>query len=179
MPPIAHIADPHDAWKAQLDHFRAHMETQRIGVERFKAQVDQEKMLIEARKLAFEANKLRRQWYLDSAKAVYDYGRYAINCVLILNGGAALAVMQHLGSARDVAARMPLPLLGVPLMVFAGGLASAALAAATAYLAQSAFTGDWDRTGTAFQITAITCWFASLGCFLCAATLLARSMLGA
>lgn len=179
MPPIEHIADRHDAWKAQLDHCRLHLETQRIALENFRARVDQEKMLVEARKLAFEAEKLQRQWYLDSAKAVHEYGRYAINCVLVLNGGAALAVMQHFGGARDGVARVPLPLLGTPLMALAGGLAAAAGAAAVAYMAQSAFTADWDRTGTVFQLTAIGCWFVSLGCFLGAVGLLARAMLGA
>lgn len=176
QPPVQDMAEPFEAWKANLDHFRTHLETERLSIERFKALIDQDKMLIEGRKLAFEAEKLNRQWYLDSAKAVYDYGRYAINCVLILNGGAALAIMQHLGSARDSGGRVPLALLSTPLTILASGLAAAAGAAALSYFSQLAFTANRDRIGLAFQASAIACWLGSLGCFLAAVRLLALAM---
>ena len=176
MPPVKKIQDEHEAWKANLDHFHAHLETQRISIERFKSLIDYDKMQIEGRKLTFEAEKLNRQWYLDSSKATYEYGRYAINCILILNGGAALAVFQHLGAAKDEASRVPLHLLGTPLFVLAGGLVAAALTAAIAYLSQSAFTADRNRFGVALQVSAIASWFVSLGCFVYAAAVLARLM---
>lgn len=166
------------AWRANLDHYKTHLDFERLGIERFKALVDRDKMVVEAQKLDFERHKLDRQWNLDSAKATYDFARFAINAMLILNGGAALSVMQHLGAAKDEASRFPLSALAMPLLFLCGGLSGAALSAAFSYLSQNFFTDERQRIGLGFQLTAIFAWFASLGCFIWAVWLIARGVMG-
>lgn len=177
LPPISQMP-PDAAWRANLDHYKTHLDFERLGIERFKALVDRDKMLVESQKLDFEQQKLSRQWNLDSAKATYDFARFAINAMLILNGGAALAIMQHLGAARDASTRFPLSALAEPLMFLCGGLAGAALSAGFSYLSQYLFTHEKQRIGLLFQVTGLLAWLASLGCFVWAVSLVARAMMG-
>lgn len=169
---------PADAWRANLDHYKTHLDFERIGVERFKALVDRDKISVEAQRLDFERHKLDRQWNLDSAKATYDFARFAINSTLILNGGAALAIMQHLGGAKDATSRFPLAALAEPLLFLCGGLASGALSAAFSYLSQNFFTQNRERIGAWFQGTAILAWIISLTAFSWAIWRVARTMMG-
>lgn len=177
LPPTGAM-EPAEAWRANLDHYKTHLDFERLGVERFKALVDRDKMSVEAQKLDFDRHKLDRQWNLDSAKATYDFARFAINSTLILNGGAALAIMQHLGGAKDATSRFPLGALAVPLLFLCVGLASAALSAALSYLSQNFFTQSRERIGAWFQRTAILAWFISLAAFSWAIWRVAQTMMG-
>lgn len=176
-PPLALMKDtpPQEQWRLMLDHYKATLDLERARIERLKALSEWDKVTMERAKLAFENEKLRRQWYLDSSRAVYEYGRYAINCALLMNGGAAVALIAHIASAKDEVMRVPFSVLASPLKFFAFGVAAAASCAALSYLAQASFTHDYQKTGTTFQCSAILAWFVSFGSFLFAVDKLAAA----
>ena len=105
-------------------------------------------------------------------KAVTEFAAIAIRGIVLINGGAAIAILAFLGQAlgRD----KPLPdgvvAAGMEsLMWFVAGAGAGVLTAAFAYLAQAIFaevgaeTGN--KTGGSFRILAIVSATTGLGLF--------------
>lgn len=109
----------------------------------------------------------RADWHLESFKAVVQFASTAIKTLLLVNGGAVIAMLALLGnlwtkeSNGQVVAQRVAGLLQVPMSLFVAGLVAAAMTAAGAYLSQHFFSHKWDRTGRILQWASVA--FAAAG----------------
>jgi hypothetical protein len=161
-------------WKLQHDHFLAELDFEKLAFER-------EKMHAAA---VLEHQKLDQQWSSDSVKTSVEFSKLAINTGLLMNGGAAVAIIAHIasGPARDAGARIAFSALAMPLQFFAGGVAAATACAAAAYLSQSHYTDRRNKAeeakGDLWKWAAIVAWLATLICFISGATWTASVIAG-
>jgi hypothetical protein len=68
--------------------------------------------------------------------AVIDYGKYAINCCLLINGGASVAMLTFIGNLMLPERALNHRLFALPLIMFVIGVLAAAIPAGGAYLCQ-------------------------------------------
>lgn len=158
-----------DLWRARLDHYKVALDFERLMADR--ARID-----IEYNKLLNEHHRYKQEWWkldLDRWKANQQtrmqlttegvaYARQAIGYIILINGGGALAILTHLGGARDGATKIPATLLALPLQFFAVGLVSAALCAAGSFFSQMAFADDRNRAAIIIRLLAMFLWVAGL-----------------
>lgn len=123
----------------------------------------------------------------------YDHGKVAneqavananatLRSLLLINGGAAVALLAFIGSlisANAVQLAPSIDLLTAPLMWFAWGVAASVLGMAFAYLTNYSIAGHafalygqeaasarrWLRSALTFQVLAVLVAIASLACF--------------
>lgn len=160
-----------EVWRDRLDHWRAELDYRRIIAEH-------EKLRIETKKVAVEERKIDQQWFVESSKAAFDFARAAIGHAILINGGAAIAILAHLGtsSRNGVEPRVAASALALPLELLGAGLVSACLSGAAAYISQSFYTHDYERLGDAVRGVAVLLWFGSVGSFAYAVWLAAQAI---
>lgn len=160
-----------EAWRDHLDHWKAELDYRRIIAER-------EKLRIEIKKVAVEERKIEQQWFVESSKAAFDFAKAAIGHAILINGGAAIAILAHLGtsSRNGTEPRVAASALALPLEVLGAGLVSACLSGAAAYISQSAYTHDYERLGDTVRGGAVLLWFGSVGSFAYAVWLAAQAI---
>ena len=77
------------------------------------------------------------EWKLQNLKAAFQLGSSAIQAILIVNGGAAIALLALIGNlGSHPTIPMAIPVLRASLLCFAGGAATAPLGATLAWVAQ-------------------------------------------
>lgn len=83
------------------------------------------------------------------AKAATDFGRVAAQSAILINGGAATAILALIGSiTRDLSgAKALLPLIPVPLTIYALGVLSAACALLPMSMALDCYMTKWEQGG--------------------------------
>ena len=117
-----------------------------------------------------------------NTEATYRYGELSVRSLLILNGGAALALLTLAGSAKTGLVSINAGDLAGLVWYFGAGAGLSVLTSGLAYLSQSFYaqhnepmTEDeealaavnwiWRRLGHAFRIAAMVAWLSSLGLF--------------
>jgi hypothetical protein len=76
----------------------------------------------------------------ESHRSTIQFAIEAIRALLVVNGGAVVAILTFAGNARTGGAVIDFPLLLSSLRLFGVGLALAVLCAGLAYVAQALFT---------------------------------------
>lgn len=131
-----------------------------------------------------EHQKLDQQWWIESVKMAAEFSKLAINTGLLMNGGAAVAIIAHIasGPSRAAGAGIAFSALALPLQFFAAGVAAATGCAAASYLSQGHYTDRRNKAeeakGDLWKWAAIVAWLATLACFVVGASLTASIIAG-
>ncbi|MFC3816594.1 hypothetical protein [Lysobacter sp. GCM10012299] len=158
-----------DSVITELDRFKGTGNHQ-ISVEAMKRYMEGMKASattsLEERRIAHEGSLAQysatTQYNLEMFKSVMDAGRNAIQALLIINGGAVIAMLGMLSNLAgkptgDVLAR----LLALPLLQFGIGVLLAASCYAVRYFSQACYAeapeegGIWFKAGQALTLAAI------------------------
>ena len=110
--------------------------------------------LLSAHEIAvMNANHLSR---IEAFKAAVGAGKEALNALLLINGGAVVALLGFMGAliSKGMASALGLQ-LSSSLLHFGFGVFAGALGFASRYLAQFAFASQWERSGTATNVVSI------------------------
>jgi hypothetical protein len=84
-----------------------------------------------------QSQKERAESGREMFRTVITYGAEAMKAAILVNGGAAVALLAFLGSSKGISlARIPTFLLANAILFLAGGVLCAAIAMATSYLTQ-------------------------------------------
>lgn len=118
-------------------------------------------------------------WNLESFKQVIALGQSTLKSIMLINGGAAVALLAFLGNllGKSNSAVGLLPFAG-SMRVFVIGVFLSAIAYALTYFSQLFYNGakSWQqRTGLVLHVLTSVAGAASLGAFLCGAN---RAYLG-
>ncbi|MFN0219513.1 MAG: hypothetical protein ACKVP4_11950 [Hyphomicrobium sp.] len=100
-------------------------------------------------------------------EAVIKFAELAIKSLLILCGGAAVAVLSFAGS-RGLTAQVSLDAYASAVAFFGIAAGGAVFTAGLSYLAQSGINAPettWEKLGNALRFLAISVWFVSLASF--------------
>lgn len=103
---------------------------------------------------------------LEMLKGTLDAGREALNAIVIVNGGAVIALLGFLGAA--ISKDMPRALglgLTIPLLLFGGGVLLGALGFGARYISQACYSGDHPKWGQGFTILAVALGLAAYASF--------------
>lgn len=129
-------------------------ESESILIERLKAHLQSQ----------VEIEKYNHSAELEMFKSVIQTGQNALKSIVLLNGGAAVALLAFIGKLADVS-RLNIPLFATPLTIFVVGAFLCTISSGLTYLTQCLFSdeGKWrSRTGYGLQGTSITLGLASL-----------------
>lgn len=129
-------------------------ENEEFQIEKLKAHLQAQ---VEVEKYNYSAN-------LEMFKSVIQTGQSAIKANMLLNGGAAVALLAFIGKLADVNPGR-IPLFALPLTVFVIGAFLATLLSGLTYLTQLTFSedGKWrDRAGYTLQGISILSGLGSL-----------------
>jgi hypothetical protein len=112
--------------------------------------------------------ELWRETRLELTRAVISFGQVAIRSLVLINGGAAIAVLTFIGNFTQNQNSL-MNELSYSLLSFCFGAAAAALVAGFAYVTQFLYDGfskKASRIGTAFHILAVFFAIASFTLFI-------------
>ncbi|MEX2150741.1 MAG: hypothetical protein WD793_11040 [Steroidobacteraceae bacterium] len=129
---------------------------QALRLEEFRGKVSD---WLEDRKRTHETN-------LEMFRSVIQAGQGALRTCLLINGGAAVALLAfagHIVSSETEA--VPLVAVAKAMVAFVGGVLACGLASGTTYLSQWFFADDWNRTGFVLNVAAIIFGLGSLALF--------------
>jgi len=103
---------------------------------------------------------------LESYKSVLDAGREALNALLLINGGAVVALLGFMGAtiSKGLPAELGLRLT-TPLACFGAGVLLGACSFGVRYLAQFCFAKEWKIAGTATNVGSIVLAASGYGAF--------------
>ena len=109
-------------------------------------------------------DELKHQSRLEMFKSVIEFSKMTIQTALLLNGGAAIAVLAFIG---QIAEKQPerIATLAGSVLPFGLGAFLAGLTAGSTYLTQWLGAGDWQKTAMTFNVIGILLGLASLLCF--------------
>lgn len=127
--------------------------TLRLYTDRYNAITERHKATVEGWKNGFDA--------------VIDFAELAIKSLLLLCGGAAVALLSFAGS-RGATSQVSLDAYANAVMLFGGAAAGAVTTAGLSYLAQTCFNAHaqgWEPFGEKLRYAAIVIWFGSLAAF--------------
>jgi hypothetical protein len=133
-------------------------EPSEIHMERYRAQLT---AWVERYKLEHDRN-------MEMFRSTIQAGQNALRTCLLINGGAAVALLAFLGhvaSGEGAGASMPMVAVARALAFYVAGVLIGGLASGFTYLAQFFFSDDWNKTGHAFNTAAILSGLLSLGLF--------------
>ena len=125
-----------------------------IGLRRYLDLIESEKSVSQEQCKIDHANFLAEyaadtQWGTELFKAVLESGKSALHAILIINGGAVIALMGVMSSligntgGKILASNLALPLLYFGIGVFSGGVGFA-----FRYLSQACYTEDFKTNDT-------------------------------
>jgi len=105
---------------------------------------------------------------IEMFKSVLDAGKEALNALLLINGGAVVAILGFLGNAFSKEKFSPqLGLdLTYPLACFGAGVLAGAAAYGVRYFSQACFASEWGKAGTTLSVLAIVvgiCGYVAFG----------------
>ena len=98
------------------------------------------------------ANQMQNEINLRSWQAVIDAGRRVVSSIILINGGAAVAVLSFIGAAAvkpEIGTLVSL--LRLPLLDFGLGVLAGLITLALAYLGQAAYHTERESTGNWLQ----------------------------
>lgn len=115
----------------------------------------------------FDQERRRHEWDVELFKSVIQSGQIALRSCILVNGGAAVALLAFLGHVSSQAARTTLinDIAG-SMGIYAAGVAAGALATGLAYLAQWLYmhsSKQW--IGGIANVSTILTGLTSLGAF--------------
>jgi hypothetical protein len=109
-----------------------------------------------------------KTWELEGFKQVIALGQSAINSIILINGGAAVALLAFIGHLAVAAtSKYQVASFAESLRFFVAGVLCGALASSTTYVSQFSYSRSgkwWAATAIIFHVTTITiaiCAFAS------------------
>lgn len=111
--------------------------------------------------------ELWKETRLEMTRAVIGFGQGAIRSLVLINGGAAIAVMTFIGNSKNEDLKL-VKALSQSLLLFSSGVAAAALVAGFAYVAQFLYDGSSGRMpklGIGFHYLAVLVAMISLALF--------------
>jgi hypothetical protein len=109
---------------------------------------------------------VKNKYRLEMLKATIDAGREALNAIVLINGGAVIALLGFLGAV--ISKQFPASLglrLTTPLLQFGLGVLLGALGFGARYLSQACYAGAKDRAGQILTLLAIIVVLAAYGIF--------------
>lgn len=113
-----------------------------------------------------EDHKRTHETSLEMFRSVIQAGQGALRTCLLINGGAAVALLAFAGHIVSSGTKaVPLTDVAMAMGAFVGGVLAGGLASGTTYLSQWLFADDWDRTGFVLNIAAIIFGLGSLVLF--------------
>lgn len=143
------------------------------GLNRFldAPEEESEAILIERLKAHLQSNieieKHNHSADLEMFKSVIQTGQNALKAFVLLNGGAAIALLAFIGKLADVS-RSHIPLFALPLTIFVIGAFFSTLSSGLTYLTQVMYSdgGIWrNRIGITLHLTTIGLGLTSLCMF--------------
>jgi hypothetical protein len=118
--------------------------------------------LMRGHKKEYEAIvNLRRVQY----ESVIRSGESTLRASLLINGGAAVALLVLIGNLAARGTVFPIQPFVWPVMIFGAGLLATALAMGAGHLAGLLYLNKWKRLGNVFNWLAILFGISSLACF--------------
>lgn len=97
-------------------------------------------------------NRAVHETNLEMLKSVLEAGRTALTSVILINGGAAVALLAYLGNLLSKNPKLEPPAdISIGLVLFASGVLSGAMASGSRYVSQSFYSKDWDKSGNTFN----------------------------
>ena len=106
---------------------------------------------------------------LEMFKSVTEAGQAALKSAIIINGGAALALLAFVGNLMALqtedAPTFELTGIGSALLVFLLGVGAAGLSSGISYLVQASYASGWRQLGKAMNWITIGLGFASFLAF--------------
>jgi hypothetical protein len=102
---------------------------------------------------------------LELFRSVISSGQAAIKALILINGGAAVAMLAFLGQLSLRSPAIPLGPFYSSLIFFCYGLGCAGAAAGATYFSQSAYLAERSRLGNALRLLAAAFGLASLSVF--------------
>lgn len=91
---------------------------------------------------------------IEMFKSVIDSGREALNALVLVNGGAVIALLGFMGAT--ISKGLPAPLgmqLTLPILLFGLGVLMGALGFGIRYLAQACYAYNRNTLGTVFNVS--------------------------
>jgi hypothetical protein len=118
-----------------LERFRDVIDTPiEINAAKLQIVIQEKKDVAESNR---QSQKERAESEREMFRTVITYGSEAMKAAILVNGGAAVALLAFLGSSKGISlARVPTSLLANAVLFLVGGVLCAAIAVATAYLTQ-------------------------------------------
>lgn len=105
---------------------------------------------------------------IEMFKAVIESGREALNALVLINGGAVIALLGFLGGTVSKGLPQTLGLsLTIPLLQFGLGVLMGAIAFASRYLSQAFYSTSNMKMGHAFRYVAVFFALTGYGLFGC------------
>lgn len=98
----------------------------------------------------------QQQHSLEMLRSVFAYGQAALKSAILINGGAAVALLAFIGNiwAKGIVPEAVSSITSA-IICFSAGVLAAAFATGTTYLTQYCYSEDHDRTGVTFHIVTI------------------------
>ncbi|ANC04200.1 hypothetical protein AB688_19660 [Pseudomonas putida] len=165
--------------RAEIESFAAQgqdsvsIEILTSGLDKFidSANEESESILIERLKAYLQTQVEKEKYNLSAAlemfKSVVHTGQNALRAIVLLNGGAAVALLAFIGKLADVS-RLNIPLFAVPLTIFVVGAFLSTISSGLTYLTQVLYSEQrkWrNRTGVFLQMVSIILGATSLCSF--------------
>ena len=134
---------------------------------KFKAEND--------RNIAYSNNETAHS--IEMFKSVITAGQSALKASMIVNGGAAAALLAFTGKIWETqTSEVVANSLTSSIFIFCLGVLCAALATSTTYLSQLAFSSDWIKLGHTINVFNIVVVLSSYGLFCFGAFTAANSL---
>lgn len=111
-----------------------------------------------------EAYKHQAAIGLESFRAAINFGLNANRNMILVNGGAAAALLAFIGHLASVKPSA-IPVFADCLTFFVAGTLIAGLVSGGTYLSQLCYSHDWNVWGTIFNVVVIVFGIASYGAF--------------
>lgn len=165
--------------RAEIEKFESQgqdsvsIETLISGLDKFinSSSEESEGILIERLKAHLQSNveieKYNHSADLEMFKSVIQSGQNALRAIVLLNGGAAVALLAFIGKLTEVN-RLSIPLFALPLTIFVAGAFLATISSGLTYLTQVLYSEEGKlrtRAGVSMQFGSILLSLAALYLF--------------
>jgi hypothetical protein len=112
---------------------------------------------------------LQNSHQLEMFKSVVDTGQTAIKSAILINGGAAVALLAFLGNllTKDAPQGVVFPIddISFAMLIFVIGVGCAGGASALGYLTQRAYHAEMPKIGGALNVVALLAGLSSIAAF--------------